>query len=71
MVSDTVFRTLLPPELRKASNNHEQSCCCFLCVFVDYLHAAQNRFRPSVKKKLEKENNKYQSLVGILSRNQR
>ena len=25
MVSGTVFRTLLPPELRKASNNHKQS----------------------------------------------
>ena len=26
MVSDTVFCSLLPPELRKASNNHKQSC---------------------------------------------
>ena len=30
-----------------------------------------NRFRPTVKKKLEKENNKYQNMDGILPRQQR
>jgi len=68
MVSDTVFRSLLPPELRKATNQHKISCCCFLCVFIDYLNSAHTKWRPTVLKKLEKENQKYQDMDGVLPR---
>ena len=45
LVSDTMFRALLPPELRVVTTNYKQSCCCELCCFMYYLQAGINRFR--------------------------
>jgi len=67
-----VFRSLLPPGLRKATNQHKISCCCFVCVFIDYLHSAHNKWRSTtVLTNLEQNNQKYQDMVGILPRHLR
>ena len=60
LVSDTVFRTLLPPELRPANQTHKESCCCYLCVLASNYQSARSRFSLPVKKILELETKKYE-----------
>jgi hypothetical protein len=55
LVSDTMFRALLPPELRTLTNNYKESCCCELCCRMSYLQAALNRFRVLLLAQFEKE----------------
>ena len=37
LVSDTMFRGLLPPELRVMSNHYKTVCCCNICQGFNYL----------------------------------
>ena len=40
LVSDTMFRTLLPQELRPMSDRYKQMCCCAECTTFDYMQSA-------------------------------
>ena len=55
LVSDTVFRCLLPPELRIMTGMYKLMCCCAICQGFDYQHNALNRFRLHLLKDLETE----------------
>ena len=55
LVSDTVFRSLLPPELRIMTGQYKLMCCCAICQGFDYKHSALNRFRLHLLKDLESE----------------
>ena len=39
-VSDTVFRQMLPFELRPMSKYLKQMCCCMICESFDFKHGA-------------------------------
>ena len=44
LVSDTMFRGLLPPELRVMSNHYKTVCCCEFCQGFNCLQSALNSF---------------------------
>ena len=44
LVSDTMFRGLLPPELRVMSNHYKTVCCCEICQGFNYLQSALESF---------------------------
>ena len=54
LISDTMMRALLPPELRVLTNTYKECCCCELCTSMSYLQAALNRFRKTFLALLEK-----------------
>ena len=63
-MSDTMFRALLPPELRVVTNNYKQTCCCEMCCFMNYLQAAINKFRVIHLAEIKKELKKLEDAVG-------
>ena len=45
LVSDTMFRSLLPPELRMMSNYYQEMCLCEICHAIYNLQSSLNRYR--------------------------
>jgi hypothetical protein len=45
LISDTRLRTILPTELRAATDSHKQMCGCQYCLTTRFLQAALNAFR--------------------------
>jgi hypothetical protein len=45
LISDTMMRALLPPELRMITNHYKMMCCCESCMLAHYYQSALNRFR--------------------------
>jgi len=45
LVSDTMFRSLLPPELRKMTNYYQEMCLCEICHAIYNLQSSLNRYR--------------------------
>ena len=55
LISDTMMRVLLPPELHMLTNiMYKECCCCELCTLMSYLQGALNRFRKTFVALLEK-----------------
>ena len=55
LISDTVFRALIPPELRAMSGAYKIMCCCAICQSFDYKQNALNRFRMHLLNDLRSE----------------
>ena len=73
LVSDTMFRSLLPPELRVVTNNYKQTCCCQICCSMSYLQAGLNRFRVVTLTQLKKDLKKFwdrKTILIVLKNNQ-
>ena len=62
LISDTMFRALLPPELRMMINYYKQICMCELCQRSTYMQSALNTFRRNHLSQLEKEYQNYSAL---------
>ena len=45
LLSDTVFRQILPKELRPMSKYLKQMCCCMICESMAFKQSALNQFR--------------------------
>jgi hypothetical protein len=45
VISDTMLRSLLPPELKPATNRHKQMCGCEICLSFRSQHCSLNAFR--------------------------
>ena len=39
LISDTMFRTLLPQELRPMTDRYKQQCCCAECTGFEYMQS--------------------------------
>ena len=55
LVSDTMFRDILPPELILLAGTHKQGCCCEQCTLMVNLQAACNTTQVCIRTSLEKE----------------
>ena len=55
LVSGTVFRAILPPELRMITNYYKTMCMCEICQSSNYMQSALNTFRRNLLKQLENE----------------
>ena len=55
LVSDTMFRKILPPELKLLSGTHKQGCCCETCTSMSNLQSAYNRTQVCIRMKKEKD----------------
>ena len=55
LVSDTMFRSILPPELRPLTNRYKEVCCCELCQIFHYIHSGHNSFRSQQLHEMERE----------------
>ena len=62
LISDTMFRALLPPELRMMKNYYKQMCMCEVCQSSTYMQSALNTFRRNNLSQLEKEYQNYSAL---------
>ena len=54
LVSDTMFRAILPPELRLLAGTHKQGCCCEQCTLMANFQAAYNSSKVCIRASLEK-----------------
>ena len=55
LVSDTMFRKMLPPELVLLSGTHKQGCCCKICTLMSNLRSAYTRSQVFIRMKMEKD----------------
>ena len=55
LVSDTMFRAILTPELRLLAGTHKQGCCCEQCTLMANFQAAYNTTQVCIRASLEKE----------------
>ena len=63
LISDTVFRQILPFELRPMTKHLKEVCCCKICETMKFLQDALNQWRKKKKKQLK---DKWEQLpVGI------
>jgi hypothetical protein len=53
LISDTMLRSLLPPELKPATNRHKQMCGCENCLTFRSIHGSLNAFRDRHLRTLE------------------
>ena len=53
LISDIIFRMMLPPELKLISSRYKLMCCCSVCSSFDYMHLALNRFQLHLLDNLE------------------
>jgi hypothetical protein len=53
IISDTMLRSLLPPELKPATNRHKQMCGCGNCLTFRSVHGSLNAFRDRHLKSLD------------------
>ena len=67
-ISDTVFRRILPFELRKMSKHLKEMCCCKICESMNFKQDALNQWRRKKKKQLEL---KLEALQNAQTRTQR
>ena len=45
IISDTMLRSLAPPQLRPMTDNHKMMCCCAICNTSKYMHESLNSWR--------------------------
>ena len=45
IISDTVFRALLPPELKMMTNKYKQMCMCEICQSFKHNHSSYKRWQ--------------------------
>jgi hypothetical protein len=57
VISDTMLRSLLPPELKPATKRHKQMCGCETCLSFRSHHCSLNAFRDRHIKFLDDPNN--------------
>ena len=57
LVSDTMFRKMLPPELMLLSGTHKQGCCCKTCTLMSNMQSAYNKSQVCIRMKMEKDIN--------------
>ena len=60
LVSETLLRALLPPELRFMSNCYKQMCCCEDCVLMEYYQNALNQYQEARLTEMKKKLNEMQ-----------
>jgi hypothetical protein len=66
VISDTMLRSLLPPELKPATQRHKQMCGCETCLSFRSQHCSLNAFWDRHVKFLENEpNNQLEVLDGL------
>ena len=60
LMSETLLRALLPPELIFMSNHYKQMCCCEYCVLMEYYQNALNRYWEARLTEMKKKVNEMQ-----------
>jgi len=66
IISDSVLRCLLPPQLWKMTDRHKQMCGCEICLSIIHLQQTLNRWRHRFSRKLKDE-----AASSFLSRDQK
>jgi uncharacterized protein YciW len=66
IISDSVLRCLLPPQLRKMTARHKQMCGCEVCLTVIGMQQSLNAWRHRLLRKLKDE-----SAASYMSRDQK
>ena len=54
LVSDTSFRSLIPPHIKYMTTKYKQMCGCEICVMIKSLQNDLNQYRLSTIHRLEK-----------------
>ena len=54
LISDTAFRSLIPPNIKKMSNKYKQMCGCEICIMAKSHQLDLNAYRLSLLRRLEK-----------------
>jgi hypothetical protein len=57
LISDTMLRSLLPPELKPATKRHKQMCGCEVCLTMQSHQSTVNAFRMLQIRRMESEAN--------------
>jgi hypothetical protein len=57
LISDTMLRSLLPPELKPATKRHKQMCGCEVCLTMQSHQSTVNAFRSLQIRRMESEAN--------------
>ena len=68
LVSDTMFRKILPPELKLLSGTHKQGCCCETCTLMSNLQSAYNRAQVCIRMQKEKDVKQLEQVEGKVTR---
>ena len=66
IISDSVLRCLLPPQLWKMTDRHKQMCGCEICLSIIHLQQTLNRWRHRFSRQLKDE-----AASSFLSRDQK